>query len=709
MAAAFDESKYLPLYCYRRHKHPEKDLDEATFTAILEKIPKEVYKPSWTSPLLQFLKTVFFTAASITVFAKLPWVFIPLGWIFGAIALVNWFNIGHDCTHDTWTPSAFINDIMGEIAFLPLLHPFQSFRYKHNFNEKLLKRTDLRAQAKVVGSHPVSLLNTLGFWGFFEEHYSVATFPKKLSSIVSRSIIFSLICVALCFGIMVYYGGLIGPVIYWLVPLLLYKDILYLPWLEFQRRGVDIHFPSRIAQSIPSYNLRTASKSIVSILNRASEDATLARLQADAVKQKEGAKAEGYDHKYGEEVLEEAETTGKKQKSWYKKLNWINVIILLGTPIAGVYGLLTTELHWKTVLFAVIYYYYTGLGITAGYHRYWAHRAYKAVRPVEILLMLAGSGALEGSLKWWCGGHRVHHRYTDTPKDPYNIRGGFWYAHMGWMLMKPDKKYQVRADIRDLKADPMINFQHKHYGWIGPFMAFVLPSLIAGFGWGDFRGGYFYAGVLRLIFVHHSTFCVNSVAHFFGGFTYDDERSPRDNLFTAFLTLGEGYHNFHHEFPNDYRNGIRFYDYDPTKWLIAGLSLLGLTYELKEFPANEVTKGQLHMKQKKLDQEKAKIMYPGPIQSLPEWNWTEIKQKIQRGAQLVVVEGLVHDVSNFVKSHPGGEVLLRSAIGTDATARFNGKQTRGETYKHSTAARHLLTTFRVARLAPPVESDVKDK
>jgi len=103
-------------------------------------------------------------------------------------------------------------------------------------------------------------------------------------------------------------------------------------------------------------------------------------------------------------------------------------------------------------------------------------------------------------------------------------------------------------------------------------------------------------------------------------------------------------------------------------------------------------------------------MYPGPIQSLPEWNWTEIKQKIQRGAQLVVVEGLVHDVSNFVKSHPGGEILLRSAIGTDATARFNGKQTHGETYKHSTAARHLLTTFRVARLAIPVESsDVKDK
>lgn len=318
--------------------------------------------------------------------------------------------------------------------------------------------------------------------------------------------------------------------------------------------------------------------------------------------------------------------------------------------------------------------------------------------------MLGGTGALEGSIKWWCGGHRVHHRYTDTPRDPYNINGGFWYAHMGWMLVKQDPRYVVKSDIRDLKADPMINFQHTHYGWFGPLMAFVVPSLIAGLLWGDYRGGYFYAGVVRLLFVHHNTFCVNSVAHYFGGYTYDDEYSPKDNLITAFFTFGEGYHNFHHEFPNDYRNGIRFYDYDPTKWLIAGLSLFGLTYDLKEFSANEIIKGQLLMKQKKLDQEKAKIKYPGPISALPEWGWTEIKNKIQRGAQLVVIDNLVHDVSGFIASHPGGEVLLKSALGTDASPRFYGTSTTKESYKHHNAARHLLTTFRVARLAPPNES-----
>jgi len=157
----------------------------------------------------------------------------------------------------------------------------------------------------------------------------------------------------------------------------------------------------------------------------------------------------------------------------------------------------------------------------------------------------------------------------------------------------------------------MINFQHKNYLWMGLGMAFLVPTLIAGLLWGDYWGGFVYAGVCRLIFVHHSTFCVNSMAHYFGSHTYDDERTPRDHIFTALVTMGEGYHNFHHEFPNDYRNGIRPYDYDPTKWTIRLLSLFGLTYKLKEFPANEVAKGKLHMKQKKIRSRKGEINVSG--------------------------------------------------------------------------------------------------
>jgi len=308
---------------------------------------------------------------------------------------------------------------------------------------------------------------------------------------------------------------------------------------------------------------------------------------------------------------------------------------------------------------------------------------------------LGGTAALEGSVKWWCGGHRVHHRYTDTPKDPYNATHGFWWAHVGWMIVKPDERFQVRADIRDLQADPMINWQHRNFIWLGLSMAFVVPTLIAGLLWGDYLGGFIYGGVARLLFVHHSTFCVNSLAHWLGNQTYDDERTPRDHIFTAVVTMGEGYHNFHHEFPNDYRNGIRFFDYDPTKWFIRLLSLFGFTYNLKEFPANEVAKGKLQMRQKQLDQEKAKLWFPADIKSLPVWSWDDVRRKIQLGEMLVVVESLIHDITNFLPDHPGGVPIIKQAIGKDATNMFNGNT---GVYKHSQAARYLLTTFRVARI-----------
>lgn len=396
-------------------------------------------------------------------------------------------------------------------------------------------------------------------------------------------------------------------------------------------------------------------------------------------------KKTGYDHVYGEEI-------SNVDIRW-NNVNWVNTVIIVGSPIAAVAGLFYVPLLWKTVIFSVLYYFFSGLGITAGYHRLFAHRAYEAVFLVRLFLVLGGTAALEGSVKWWCGGHRVHHRYTDTLKDPYNAKRGFWWAHMGWMLFNPVKK--AKADIRDLQQDPIMNFQHTWYFLLGPFMAFVVPALIAGVGWGDYLGGFLYAGVCRLIFVHHATFCVNSMAHYFGSHTYDDERSPRDHILTALVTIGEGYHNFHHEFPNDYRNGIRPLDYDPTKWLIRALSLFGLTYNLKEFPSNEIAKGKLHMRQKHLDMEKAKLMYPADIKSLPVWSWEDIKRKNDTGSMLVVVNGLIHDVSHFLPDHPGGVMLLKDAIGKDATKMFDGTT---KVYKHSQAARHLLTTFRVARL-----------
>jgi len=266
-----------------------------------------------------------------------------------------------------------------------------------------------------------------------------------------------------------------------------------------------------------------------------------------------------------------------------KDINWLHVVLLTGTPLATIYGLLYVEMVALTLWWAVIYYFITGLGITAGYHRLWSHRSFQASLPLRWALMLAGSGSMEGSIRWWCRDHRAHHQYTDSPLDPYSAQKGLFYSHLGWMLIKQQPSQIGKVDITDLE-DPMVAWQHRNYMWIGPLTAFLFPSMVAGLFWGDWTGGLFFAGFCRLVFVHHSTFCVNSIAHYLGEASFDPVKTPRDHLITALLTLGEGYHNFHHRFPTDYRNGLKLHHYDPTKWLIAFMEKMGLASNLRRTP-----------------------------------------------------------------------------------------------------------------------------
>ncbi|KAI8379746.1 stearoyl-CoA desaturase [Radiomyces spectabilis] len=381
-------------------------------------------------------------------------------------------------------------------------------------------------------------------------------------------------------------------------------------------------------------------------------------------------------------------------QNWHKHVNWPQSILLLSTPLIALYGLFTTQLQTKTLIWAVIYYFITGLGITAGYHRMWAHRAYRGTLPLRLALCLAGSGAVEGSAYWWSRGHRAHHRWTDTDKDPYSAQRGFFFSHLGWMLVQRPKNRIGYADVADLKADPVLAFQHKHYVWFALIMGFIVPTLVAGLGWGDFRGGYFYAAVARLVFVHHATFCVNSLAHFLGEDTFDDHHTPRDHWITALATLGEGYHNFHHEFPQDYRNAIVFHQYDPTKWLIKTLSFVGLAYDLKTFPSNEVNKGRIQMQEKKILAEKRKLAYGTPIEDLPIYTWDEYQSLVLNdNKKWILLEGILYDVEDFMHEHPGGVKYLSTALGKDMTTAFNGG-----IYNHSNGARNLLTTLRVGVL-----------
>ncbi|KAG0173613.1 hypothetical protein DFQ28_008253 [Apophysomyces sp. BC1034] len=379
-------------------------------------------------------------------------------------------------------------------------------------------------------------------------------------------------------------------------------------------------------------------------------------------------------------------------KNWHKHVNWTQSILLLGTPLIALYGAFTTELQTKTLIWTVIYYFITGLGITGGYHRMWAHRAFRGTTLLKWIMSLSGAGAVQGSAYWWSRGHRAHHRWTDTDKDPYSAHRGFFFAHFGWMLVSRPKNRIGYADVADLKADPVVAFQHKHYPYFALIMGFIFPTLVAGLGWGDYRGGYFYAGVARLCFVHHATFCVNSLAHFLGEDTFDDHHTPRDHWITALATLGEGYHNFHHEFPQDYRNAILAYQYDPTKWLIKALSWVGLAYDLKVFPTNEVNKGRIQMQEKKILAAKRSLKFGTPISELPVFTWEEYQNLVvNENKKWILIEGILYDVEGF--EHPGGQKYISNAIGKDMTTSFNGG-----IYNHSNGARNLLTSMRVGVL-----------
>ncbi|HYL70599.1 MAG TPA: fatty acid desaturase, partial [Candidatus Dormibacteraeota bacterium] len=237
-----------------------------------------------------------------------------------------------------------------------------------------------------------------------------------------------------------------------------------------------------------------------------------------------------------------------------------------------------------------------GMAITAGYHRLWAHRTYDAHWSVRLVYLLFGTMALQNSAFAWCSGHRTHHLHVDDEeRDPYSSRRGFWFSHIGWMLREYDSGKPDFTNIPDLKRDPMLAFQHRYYVPLALITNFGLPLLL-GVLFHDVWGMLILAGVLRLVWSHHVTFFINSLAHMWGNQPYTEDNSARDNGLIALATYGEGYHNFHHIFTHDYRNGVRWWQWDPTKWLIAALERLHLARRLKRTPMFQIQRALLDMK-----------------------------------------------------------------------------------------------------------------
>jgi stearoyl-CoA desaturase (delta-9 desaturase) len=253
-----------------------------------------------------------------------------------------------------------------------------------------------------------------------------------------------------------------------------------------------------------------------------------------------------------------------------------------------------------------------GMAITAGYHRLWAHRAYEAHWSIKLALLLFGTMALQNSALAWCSGHRKHHlNVDDIDNDPYSARRGFWFSHIGWMLRDYPSGRLDLSNVPDLRKDPMLAFQHRHYLALTLATNFGLPVLF-GLIFRDVWGMMILAGFARLVWSHHVTFFINSLAHMWGKQPYTEDNSARDNPVIAVLTYGEGYHNFHHIFAHDYRNGVRWWQWDPTKWMIAGLQLVGLTWRLKRTPVFQIRRAQLDMQFRRAQAHLAKFGEAGP-------------------------------------------------------------------------------------------------
>ncbi len=277
--------------------------------------------------------------------------------------------------------------------------------------------------------------------------------------------------------------------------------------------------------------------------------------------------------------------------------SWLNISFLLGTPVLSVllavYYFETEVFNPYFILLFFAFYILTGFSMTAGYHRLFSHRTYKTEPWLEWFYLLFGAAAFQNSALLWADDHRHHHRFVDTEGDPYSAQKGLFHSHIGWVFYK-DVKARDFSQVKDLYQNPRIRFQHENFFKTASIVGILLPTFI---GWmmGSAIGGFLFGGIGRVVVVHHFIFLINSLAHYWGKQTYSDKSSAKDNPWLAFFTYGEGYHNFHHAFESDYRNGVKWYHFDPTKWLIRTLASVGAAKDLRRVNEAVILRARLMM------------------------------------------------------------------------------------------------------------------
>lgn len=314
-------------------------------------------------------------------------------------------------------------------------------------------------------------------------------------------------------------------------------------------------------------------------------------------------------------------------------INWINMLLFSLTPalaliLVPAYGYFYGYDLYEWIVFVLLMG-FCGISITAGYHRLWSHKAYKAHPLVRVIFALGGACALQNDILSWASGHRRHHRFVDNnDKDPYSAGRGFWFSHIGWILRNYKSSTEDYSNVKDLMKDPIVVWQKKHYLSLLLIMNICLPAFL-GFIHGDIIAGILLGGLLRLVMSQHVTYLINSIAHMWGRQPYSENNSAKDNVILAFLTYGEGYHNYHHTFQWDYRNGIHWWHFDPTKWMISILSFVGLTHDLKRCNPEQIEKARLEVQYLKAAEKCERFDIPESWRLRLETEYEQLLQTLQ--------------------------------------------------------------------------------
>ena len=272
---------------------------------------------------------------------------------------------------------------------------------------------------------------------------------------------------------------------------------------------------------------------------------------------------------------------------------WLNVFLISFIHVLGVAGMFVAPYtQWATWMFFCFYYLISGLGVTAGAHRLWSHKTYKARLPIQIMLMLFNCISFQNDILEWCRDHRVHHKFTETDADPHNARRGFFFAHVGWLMMRkhPEVLLKGRAvDMSDLRNDPVVMFQHKYYYILALILSVFVPTTVPWYFWNEkLVYSFLMCVAFRYVCTLNVAWLVNSAAHLFGKRPYDKKINPAENWFVSLSAIGEGFHNYHHTFPYDYAASEWGPTMNLTTCFIDFCGALGLVYDRKQVSSDAI-------------------------------------------------------------------------------------------------------------------------